>query len=416
MDEDVFLPWLDEHTGDGDWLKGGGRHGDTPLQYAVDNKDISAAVTLALLAACPGAAKVKDGYGNNPLHDALGNKDTTKPVVSALFAAYPGAVKDKNNGGMTPLDCGILPGIPADVVAEYRRNLLDHGAMCMSYLREGKHLDAADFFAWFDAHKGDGEWLKVTDQDGYTPLHHALKIEGIPVAVSLAIIHACPEADKIADDEFGSTLLNSAVLYNASAPVVAALIAVWPGAIKEVDEDGNTPLHSLANADCSTLAERRRTNIICFILVKHRASLAVTNDFEQTPAAAAAASETPHPHLIATLREITLFKKHTHLSWIHFRDWTTVSHAWCTPSAKLVALTVLMVGETYKRELLPRLPMDCWYRILNCIPRHELRLGGCEPTEEQAALVTYVAILREARMAVVASDAAAVASTAVAHA
>lgn len=122
MDEDVFLPWLDEHTGDGDWLKGGGRHGDTPLQYAVDNKDISAAVTLALLAACPGAAKVKDGYGNNPLHDALGNKDTTKPVVSALFAAYPGAVKDKNNGGMTPLDCGILPGIPADVVAEYRRN------------------------------------------------------------------------------------------------------------------------------------------------------------------------------------------------------------------------------------------------------------------------------------------------------
>ena len=76
--------------------------------------------------------------------------------------------------------------------------------------------------------------------------------------------------------------------------------------------------------------------------------------------------------------------------------WTTASHAWCTPSAKLTALTVLMVGGTYKRGLLPRLPMDCWYFILNCIPRHELRQGGCEPEEEQVALVTYVAILREA--------------------
>ena len=58
---------------------------------------------------------------------------------------------------------------------------------------------------------------------------------------------------------------------------------------------------------------------------------------------------------------------------------------------------VLMVGETYKRGLLPRLPVDCWYRILNCIPRHELRQGGCEPDEEQAAQAKYSAILQEAK-------------------
>merc|ERR1712166_1555484 len=140
-----------------------------------------------------------------------------------------------------------------------------------------------------------------------------------------------------------------------------------------------------------------------------------------TPAAAAAASAAAahgasNHHLIATLREIALFKKHTHLSWMHFRDWTTVSHAWCTLSAKLVAVTVLLVGETYKRGLLPRLPMDCWYRILNKLPRHELRLGECEPAEEQAALATYTSLLKEARTAVDASNAAAVARTAVAHA
>ena len=87
----------------------------------------------------------------------------------------------------------------------------------------------------------------------------------------------------------------------------------------------------------------------------------------------------------------------THLSVMHLRDWTTVSHAWCTPSAKLAALTVLMVGETDKRGLLPRLPMDCWYRIMNCIPRHELGQGGRGPAAEQLALATYSAIVREAR-------------------
>ena len=86
---------------------------------------------------------------------------------------------------------------------------------------------------------------------------------------------------------------------------------------------------------------------------------------------------------------------------MHFRDWTTVSHAWCTPSAKLAALTVLLVGDTYKRGLLPRLPMDMWYRILNCIPRHELRAGdGCTAKEETAALVDYKCILWDAKVGV----------------
>ena len=59
-----------------------------------------------------------------------------------------------------------------------------------------------------------------------------------------------------------------------------------------------------------------------------------------------------------------------------------------------------MFRGTYKRRLLPQLPMmDCWYRILNCILRHELRQGGCEPAEEQVAPTEYLAILRDAKLA-----------------
>ena len=73
-------------------------------------------------------------------------------------------------------------------------------------------------------------------------------------------------------------------------------------------------------------------------------------------------------HHIATLKEIALYKqaRHSHLSALpHFQHWTTVSHAWSTSSAKLTALTVLLVGETYTRGLLPHLPFDCWCHILS---------------------------------------------------
>jgi hypothetical protein len=38
----------------------------------------------------------------------------------------------------------------------------------------------------------------------------------------------------------------------------------------------------------------------------------------------------------------------------------------------MMVLTVLLVGETYKRKVLSRLPMDVWYWILNMIARYAL--------------------------------------------
>ena len=400
-------------------------NGYTPLEIALEKG--AGFWASALIAACPGAAKVETTHGSTPLHSAMHNEDTAEPVISALFTAYPGAVKKKNRRGSTPLDFHILPGMPAEVVAEYRRNLPDDGAVCMSYLREGKHLNVDTFVAWLDAHKGKGGWLLTPEMaSGGTPLQVALNTKGIPAAVTLAILAACPEAATVKTSWTGRAnkhTCGKAPLYlawykNASVQVVTALLAAWPGALKEVDRWGCTELHVLSTRNCSTLAECKHACTLCFLMVKYRASLAATNTRGRTPAMAAAAAaaaaacgrrfgtEIANHHLVATFREIALFKKHTHLSWMHFRDWTTVSHAWCTPSAKLVALTVLLVGETYKRGLLPRLPMDCWYRILNKLPRHELRLGECDPAEERTALATYATLLKEARTAIDASDAA----------
>ena len=161
-----------------------------------------------------------------------------------------------------------------------------------------------------------------------------------------------------------------------------------------------------------SLAEVRHSNTLCFTLVEKKAPLAAVNVEGETPAdiARGASPERKNHHLIFTFHEITSYQKQRHLSLMHFRDWTTVSHAWGTPSAKLTALTVLLVGETYRRKLLPRLPMDVWYRILNCIPRHALRQGDCAPEGEQEAMVTYMNILREAKLTTGAAAAAAAAA------
>ena len=372
--------------------------GDTLLIYALQNK-ATEAVAMALFEAWPDAAKEKSGrYGNTPLHHALVH-NAPEAVLTALLTAWTDAVKEKNNTGNTPLHIAVKFKAPEAVVT-------------------------ALLAAWPDA-------VKEKNITGNTPLHIAVKFKA-PEAVVMAMIAACSGAVK-EKNRAGNTPLRLAVKRHASDAVVRALVAAFPGALKGVTKittdrwtkqptgGGDTVLHTLATAKCSSVAEARNANTICFTLVQKRASLTATNAVGQTPAEASRAEKVPgnfgrmverkpNPHLVASFREIAAYKKRTHLSVMHFRDWTTVSHAWCTPSAKLVALTVLMVGETYKRGLLPRLPMDCWYFILKCIPRHELRQGGCEPAAEQVALTKYLAILREARGRIDAAAAAAAAA------
>lgn len=251
------------------------------------------------------------------------------------------------------------------------------------------------------------EWAAAKANDGEAKAIVAKLLEvACANKFSNEIIRYLGELCPGAVETMAETFTLQAVVSKKFPAICVQWILADPNAIKA---NGDTVLHALAAAGCSSVAEARNANTVCFKLVEKKASLTATNALRQTPAEASQHDEVADEggvggtmrkyrhHLIASFREIAAYNKCTHLSVKHFRDWTTVSHAWCTPSAKLVALTVLMVGETYKRGLLPRLPMDCWYFILNCIPRHELRLGGCEPAEEQDARTKYLAILREAR-------------------
>eukprot|EP00729_Bicosta_minor_P000776 gene776-5312_t len=123
--------------------------------------------------------------------------------------------------------------------------------------------------------------------------------------------------------------------------------------------EGNTALHMLAEG----AFHRDRTCTLCYLLIANGALLSELNARGNT--ALQISVENACHHLAATLKEIAIYQspKHRHLGREHFRDWTTASHTWCMPSAKLTALMVLLVGCSYKRLAaergMPRLPMDC---------------------------------------------------------
>ena len=144
------------------------------LVAKLQNKHISKAVISILIKACPEAVK-KTTYDNStPLHVALQYDHTTEAVVAALLTAWPEAVNEKDHSGKNPLDYGILPGIPAEVVAEHRLNLPDDGAMCRSYLSEGN--------TWTLPHSCLG-WMRTRVLKG-------IRLNGCKSRTSMAILHS----------------------------------------------------------------------------------------------------------------------------------------------------------------------------------------------------------------------------------
>ena len=81
--------------------------------------------------------------------------------------------------------------VPMSVVAtttseEYKK--------CKAYLKEyGATLDSNIFYSWFEAHQGDGEWLRVTDETDGTLLHIALRMN-VPETVVTLLFRACTDA------------------------------------------------------------------------------------------------------------------------------------------------------------------------------------------------------------------------------
>ena len=343
-------------------------HFSTPMHYAMVY-GASVPVVKAMIDACPEALAIPElESGHLPLHDALESKTTTEAATLLVLDAYPLAANPPAAGG----------GLAEPALHTAFQN---------------------------------------TDRN----------TEAVVRAIAAAAPEMCQSVGYRGndDDDASETILHMAVKGTPSNQMVQLAVELWPGAVgmktrvqtglgrfDGVTYGGNTPLHELAlwneeRQDYVTAADFRSKNDICYTLAGAGASVTARN------AAGDTADEASHKsvfygkpsegaaegnrHLRATLHEIEMYTSLPHLGLMHFRDWTSVSHAWCTPSAKLTALTVLLVGCSFKRLdsewKLPRLPMDCWYRILNMIPRHELRMGNFTAESELAAEAQYTAIL-----------------------
>ena len=245
---------------------------------------------------------------------------------------------------------------------------------------------------------------------------------------------------------YGGNAMHCAVKYNASITVINAMIAACPASVFQPTNDGpgkrnfgapggymshyarhvansgarnvhaglQTPLHVFANLvrvhsnengkrfteDSYNAATDKfqNMNAVCYALHAAGASLATLNGLNQTPLEHACGdfkSEKRH-HVTATFGEMLQYEREPN-DLEHFRDWTATSHAWCVPSAKLTALTVLLVGSCCERDLWPELPVEIWHYILNFIPRYRLRQGHCTDDEEEYAGATYKQLLRDGR-------------------
>ena len=334
--------------------------------------EVSDTVTLAILAAKQEAAAAKNDDNDPPLFVALKHSVAEQTVFFKLLAAWPGAVKAKTSDGKLALHLALENKVTETVT--------------LALL--GMHQEA----------------VKEKGTDGNTTTHLALTKKASEVVV-LYLLDVHPEAPREKSTFIAQqySALTMAVMNHASDAVLRVLIASFPEAMQQVtatttysSTSGDTPLHTLSAARWDTPAECRRTNALCLTLVEKGASMKATNAKGQTPQAVAEAGITGlvgvqqfNRHLIATFTELAMYKARKHLQRKHFRNWTTVSHSWCPWSAQLTALAVLMVGCSYKRlateRKLPRLPMDAWYRILNFIPRHELRQGDCNDSAEAKA-------------------------------
>ena len=275
----------------------------TPLNYALETRAPKAAV-LALIAAAPEAAKQADRHkswhGYCPLHVALKKKANEVVVLACETARVPTCrilVEGAGGAGGTPERPRQCPPIQSNPFTMFSHGML----ICF---RPNPFLTSV-----------------ISTLQALMTVH--------PVAVTAGI------------PGVGGTALHVAVTNNASDAVVRGLIGLYRGAIMQtttivlgqpprrhqanaaavepaIRGGGDTILHLLATAVCTTTVGVRNTNTLCFTLVEKGASVTATNALGRTPAEAA--TDDPkfywrlnNQHLVANFREIrmynTLFSK-----------------------------------------------------------------------------------------------------------
>ena len=381
-------------------------------------------VLKAMLAACPEALGVRNINGHYPLHHAL-KYAYPADVKLALLAADPSIARE--DGSVYSALSEVLHTTDRGCDLDPR----DNAVICAVF-------DAAwrGGAATIDKREVHGSLVRVLSRPyGRSPPDDKGMCD--VARRMIAAIMNNGDSRRQAEMAMGalalSTLARAGMYFLLSGTVLSSLssrvlplemvVAVIEASGKRIAHeratDGSTALHYVVTFAASKDAPATTVNVLCRLLL--RLGVCPTTVNRDGLTAVDAATEcvgrpniTPDvhdnmlcalSHMHYTLHEYSKYaegpRDHPNpnfkFSCLHRQHWSTIMHQHCAPSAKLNVLVVLLAGVTYRRKLLPRLPMDCYYRILYNLDRSQLRVGACCGINEEAARATYASILNAAK-------------------
>lgn len=407
----------------------------------------------ALIGAYPAAVALPCGVsGNTPLHATihsavtrLRGRTSKLAVVKAMIAAWPAVLCVRNVDGYPPLHYALKYGWRSDEKKHILAMNPDvanmdvvgdaffyRSALFYVLSRSAREVDSEDnsvICAVFAASRSSFSVGRKLYSARYLLCRLlrrsfvSCEEEGM-CAVAKHLISATVKGG-LSLTSVALTALRPTQSYDAVLPPLPLEVAValLKGSGKSIAHerniDGSNALQYVVEFASKGGDVENTTNVLCQLLLRLGVVPGHVNCVGKTALQAASASigtsqkkRRAYNHFKWTLSEHSRFmegpRNHPVVSYkfspMHGQHWSTIMHVHCAPSAKLVALTVLLVGETYKRNRLPRLPMDCWYRILYNIRRYELRIGACSDADEEEAQAEYTTILKAAKASVPASN------------
>jgi len=231
------------------------RCGNTALHLAC-RKQPPTEVIFALLRACQRTNSMQTINGMTPLHFAC-YCGASSDVVQVLIEANRDVVSTEDQRGRTPLHCACTGIKTPDINTVVRELLQVNPDLCYAVDTSGRsplflilddYADAIEEQIHIVTSDNSSENLSINNEANKITEEHLLDLDGRWTSVTLllkAAYHETMNGSKAISVPF--RLLHACV-GTRSCPVRFVFLALnlWPEQLKEVDSDGNLPLHIAA--------------------------------------------------------------------------------------------------------------------------------------------------------------------------